>query len=74
MISDITKVFFRDCTRNVPSTKDVFTSDAKDICFSHITDDSFRVEENVDDVVIGRLSSCLYDHRVTRTYDVISRE
>jgi len=66
---DQTTVIFRDCTGN-----DNTVAFAREACFSHLTDDSFRVEENVDGVIIGRVGMCLYDHDITRSYEVASRE
>jgi hypothetical protein len=45
------------------------------ICFSHLSADStFVVEENVKDIVIGRLNTCWQDLKYERNYRIEKRE
>ncbi|KAL4240559.1 hypothetical protein ACF0H5_001351 [Mactra antiquata] len=55
----------------VTDTKIVPKETIEHICFSHIANDStFVVEENVKDIVMGRLNTCLDDQAYARTYTV----
>ncbi|WAQ96630.1 RET-like protein [Mya arenaria] len=45
---------------------------AEDVCFSHVNDGTFRVEENVEDVALGRLSPCWQDPHIARVYEIDS--
>lgn len=45
------------------------------ICFSHLSENSsFAVEENVKDVVIGRLNTCWVDRKYERIYKIEKRK
>lgn len=47
--------------------------DLNRLCFDGFLN-SFYVEENVKDIVIGHLSDCYLGHGITRTYQITRRE
>lgn len=44
------------------------------LCFQSVKNSTFQLEENVDQLVLGRIGSCLNSPDLSLTYKIVSRK